>query len=326
MNPYIGHETQFYGIEEHRLAGEKGDSMRLLEVRNGSGISAVISLDRNADISRLNFRGQNLGYFSPCGYVAPAYYEPEGTNFLKSFTAGFLTTCGLQAVGSPCTDEGEELPLHGSIANTPTDRAQWEEKDGNLVIRTRTPDEQIFGRKLTLSRTFSFPVGKNEFSFTDEIENRGDKEEPFEILYHMNMGYPLLDEDSLVRIASEKVTPRNDHAAEEIKNWMNMEKPTAGYEERCYYHEMKKRGHASIFQPKMKIGLAIDYNAEELDCFVEWKMMGVRDYVLGLECGNAYPDGRNVMREKGILKFLAPGEKKAYSVKITMLEKEEKIC
>ncbi|MCI1723236.1 MAG: aldose 1-epimerase family protein [Lachnospiraceae bacterium] len=326
MNQYFGHETQVYGIEEHRLVGGKGDGMRLLEVRNANGLEAVISPDRNADISRLRFRGQNLSYFSPCGYAAPAYYESEGTNFLKSFTAGFLTTCGLQAVGNPCTDQGEVLPLHGSIANTPADHVQWEEEDGNLVIRTRTPDEQIFGRKLVLSRTFAFPIEKNEFTFTDVIENRGDHKEPFEILYHMNMGYPMLDEDSIVRIASDKVTPRNTHAAEDIKNWMNMEKPTPGYEERCYYHEMKKCGHASIFQPKKKIGLAIDYNAEELDCFVEWKMMGVRDYVLGLECGNAYPDGRNIMREKGILKFLAPGEKKTYSVKITMMEKEEKTC
>jgi len=30
-------------------------------------------------------------------------------------------------------------------------------------------------------------------------------------------------------------------------------------------------------------------------------MMGVRDYVLGLECGNCYPDGRAAMREKDML-------------------------
>ena len=39
---------------------------------------------------------------------------------------------------------------------------------------------------------------------------------------------------------------------------------------------------------KEQIGLSIDYDAEDLDCFVEWKMMGIRDYALGLECGNAY--------------------------------------
>lgn len=324
MNSYIGHDTQVWGVEEHRLIGGKGDGIRLLEVCNGSGIEAVISLDRNADIARLRYKGINLGYFSPCGYVAPAYYESQGTNWLKSFTAGFLTTCGLQAVGTPCTDAGEELPLHGSIANTPTEHSIWYEEDNCIVIRTETSDETIFGRKLRLYRTYQFPVGKNEFSFTDTIENTGDREEPFEVLYHMNMGYPLLDEDSIVTVASDEVTSRDEHAEEDIANWMHMEKPTAGYVERCYYHRMKDRGYASIFQPKQKVGLAIEYDAKELDCFVEWKMMGVRDYVLGLECGNAYPDGRNVMREKGILKFLKPGEKKTYRVTIRMMEECEK--
>lgn len=326
MNPYIGHETQFYGIEEHRLVGGKGDGIRLLEVNNGSGLEAVISLDRNADISRLRYRGINLNYFSSCGYIAPAFCESQGTNWLKTFTAGFLTTCGLQAVGNPCCDHGEDLPLHGSIANQSTDQCLWYEEDGKLIVRTRALDEVIFGRKLRLLRTFTFPLGKNEFTFSDTIENTGDRKEPFEILYHMNMGYPLLDEDSVVRILSNQVTPRNEHAAEDIDNWMRMEKPTAGYEERCYYHEMTDRGYASIYQPKLNAGLSIEYDAAELDCFVEWKMMGIRDYVLGLECGNAYPDGRDVMREQGILKFLLPGQKKTYTVTIKMLESEDETC
>ena len=43
-------------------------------------------------------------------------------------------------------------------------------------------------------------------------------------------------------------------------------------------------------------------------------MMGEFEYVLGIEPGNAYPDGRDVMREKGLLKFIAPGETKAHEV------------
>lgn len=65
----------------------------------------------------------------------------------------------------------------------------------------------------------------------------------------------------------------------------------------------------------------MEYDAKELDSFVEWKMMGVRDYVLGLECGNCYPDGRDVMRKTGMLKFLKSGETKQYQVKIKCFEK-----
>lgn len=318
MNPYIGHDSQVYGIEEHRLVGGKGDGMRLLEVNNGKGLELTVSLDRAADISRLRFRGINMSYFSPCGYVAPAYYDCVGGNWLKSFTAGFLTTCGLRAVGSPCVDEGEELPLHGTIANQPAESAYWFEENGELVVRATVKDEVIFAPKLRLMREIRVSLEKNEVTICDTIENTGDTKQPLEILYHMNMGYPLLDEDSVVEIPSVGVTPRDDHAAEDIENWMHMIKPQAGYVERCYYHEFEKDGKASIYQPKLGQGLEITFDAEELDGFVEWKMMGVRDYVLGLECGNCYPDGRDVMRRTGMLKFIEPGEKKTYQVKVKM--------
>ncbi|MBQ8813197.1 MAG: DUF4432 family protein, partial [Lachnospiraceae bacterium] len=77
-------------------------------------------------------------------------------------------------------------------------------------------------------------------------------------------------------------------------------------------------GIANIYQPKLNMGLTITFNAEELDGFIEWKMMGVRDYVLGLECGNCYPDGRKAMRESGMLKCLEPGESKEYRVKVSL--------
>lgn len=325
MNPYIGHDSQLYRMEEHRLIGGKGDGMRLLEISNGKGMELTVSPDRCADISRLSFRGINMSYFSPCGYVAPAYYDDKEDGWLKSFTAGYLTTCGLRAVGTPSTDEGVRYPLHGTIANTPAEQCRWyeeETEDGTfLVVRALIKDENIFGPKLRLYRELRISTERNEFLINDTIENTGDKEEGVEILYHMNMGYPLLDEDSVVEIPSVEVTPRDEHAAEDLANWKQMITPQAGYVERCYYHRFEgKEGRASIWQPKLGQGLEITFDAERLDGFVEWKMMGVRDYVLGLECGNCYPDGRDVMRKKGMLKSVAPGQKKTYQVRVRMLD------
>ena len=319
MNQYIGHDSQLYGIEEHRLVGGKGDGMRIFEINNGKGLELTVSPDRNGDITRLRYKGINMSYMSPCGYVAPAYYDNVGANWLNSFTAGFLTTCGLNGVGTPCVDEGEEIPLHGSIANQPCEQSLFYEEEGKLIVKTVTKDETIFGRKLRLSRTIAVSTQENVFSITDTIENTGGKKEPFEILYHMNMGYPLLDEESVINIPAAEVKGRDDHATEDIANWMNMEKPQADYQERCYYHIFKdKKGLAEIYQPKLDSRLSISFDASELDGFVEWKMMGVRDYVLGLECGNCYPDGRAAMRESGMLKFLEPGEKKTYEVKVKL--------
>lgn len=323
MNPYLGHENQTAHVEEYRLQGGKGDGLRLFNMDNGIGTRLTVSADRCCDISRLSFRGINMGYFAPCGYVAPGYYDPVGDGFLKSFTAGFLTTCGLQAVGTPCVDEGERLPLHGSIANTPAERVCWRRSQEALTLEAEIVDAAVFARKLTLRRQIAVSLRSNEFTVTDTVRNEGDRREPVEILYHMNMGYPLLDEDSVVTVSSDQVLPRNQHAAGDLEHWMVMEKPQAGYEEKCYYHICPTVGIASIFQPKLGQGLAIHFDPHELDCFTEWKMMGVRDYVLGLEPGNCWPAGRDVMRRKKMLKFLEPDEEATYHIRVEMLTKQE---
>lgn len=320
-NPYIGHASQLCGIEEVRLVGGKGNGMRLIQLRNGAGLEMTICADRCADIYRLIFKGDNMGYFSACGYVAPSYYEGEGAGFLKSFTAGFLTTCGLTAVGSPCTDEGENLPLHGTIGNTPCERLWWDEDEENLYVHAIVNDSSIFSRKLVLRRTITCGKATNVFSIADTVENQGDTATPLMLLYHMNMGYPLLSESSVVEIPSVSVKPRNAHAAEDLDTWYQMLPPTPGFEEQCYFHSFTGEGRASIYNPDIRKGLAISFDASKLDHFTQWKMMGYRDYVLGLEPGNCHPDGRDVMRKEGKLKFLQPGECITYEVTVNLYEK-----
>ncbi len=317
MNTYIGQNAQIFGAEEHRLVGGKGDGMRLLEVRNGKGLCFTVSLDRAADISRLSVMGTNFGYFSPAGYVAPAYYDPNGAGFLKSFTAGFLTTCGLTNVGNPCEDGGESLGLHGTIGNTPAESYGVFYEGENMIIRATVRDTNFFGHKLVLVRTYVVSLAENKLTVRDEVTNEGAQECPFQMLYHYNVGYPLLSEDAILTIPAKKVTPRNEHAAADLANCLVMEKPTKGYEERCYYHEMQGTAKISVKNPKLGRALTMEYDTKDLPCFTEWKMMGEYEYVLGIEPGNAYPDGRDVMREKGMLRFIAPGETKVHEVKFT---------
>lgn len=320
MMKYLGNESQILGVEELRLVGGKGDGMRLLQVRNGGGLELTVSADRCADISRLSLGGVNFGYFSPCGYVSPSYYDKNGNGFLKSFTAGFLTTCGLSSVGSPCVDEGEELPLHGTVSNTPAENVYWEISQNEIRIRATVRDEALFSHGLVLQREYTVPIMKNELYLTDTVTNTGYRDTPLQMLYHFNVGYPLLDENTVLSIPSDSIAPRNGHAATDIGNCLMMEKPQRGYEERCYYHHMTGLAEVSVFNPKIKKGLVMSYDTEALPFFTEWKMMGERDYVLGIEPGNALPDGRDVMRKRGLLEMLKVGESKTHQIKITFTE------
>ena len=320
MNKYIGHELQLYGVTEMRLIGGKADGMRILSVRNGKGLEFEISLDRCGDISRLTFRGDNIGYFAPCGYVSPKYYDNKGTGFLKSFTAGFFTTCGLTAVGSPCIDKDEELPLHGTISNTPCDHFSYFIENNAIHIKLTIRDAALFSHHFILERVYVCPLDKNEIHMTDTIKNIGSCGSPLEVLYHCNIGYPLLSENAKITIPSSKIIPRNDHARKDIHDCLTMEKPKKGYIEKCYYHTLSEKVNVSISNPDIKKGVNIKYDAKELKYFTEWKMMGEYEYVLGLEPGNCLPDGRDIMRKKNLLESLEPDEDRIYHITFEFME------
>jgi hypothetical protein len=321
---YIGHSLQISGVEEHQLVGGKGNGMRLLEVRNGLGLNFTVSVDRGADISRLSFKGDNYGYFSPCGYVAPTYYDDKGNGFLKSFTAGFLTTCGLTTVGAPCNDNGQELPLHGTVNNTPAEHIYYIEDDEKIVIDATINQMSIFAEKLMLYRKITCSKLINQILIEDSIENIGDTASPLMILYHMNIGYPLLSENAKLYIPSSKITARNTHAQNDIKSWDKIIEPQVHFEEQCYFHKFdKEKGVAKIFNPDIQKGLLITFDTKLLDYFVQWKMFGEKDYVLGLEPGNCHPDGRDVMRRENTLKFIEPSKKMAYKLAIEMIQENK---
>ena len=321
VNPYLGHPSQLCSVEEVRLTGGKGDGMRLLQLRTVAGLELTLSLDRCADLSRLIFKGDNMGFFSPTGYVAPAYHDDRGLGFLKSFTAGFLTTCGLSAVGSPCTDDGEDLPLHGIIGNTPCEHVWWNEDEDNVYVHATVSEGILFSKKLQLDRLITVSKTASCFTFRDTVTNVGDMTAPAMLLYHMNMGYPLLSERSELTVSSVSVLPRNDHAAKDLDTWAQMLPPTPGFEEQCYYHQLGDEGKATIYNPDINKGLSITFDPRNLDHFTQWKMMGYRDYVLGLEPGNCYPDGRDIVRQQGKLKLLQPGQSVTYEFTVTLFQK-----
>ena len=61
------------------------------------------------------------------------------------------------------------------------------------------------------------------------------------------------------------------------------------------------------------------YDNKALPYFTEWKMMGKKDYVLGLEPGNCLPDGRDIMRQTGKLAFLEPDQSSTTGVKFSFM-------
>lgn len=328
MDNYIGHPTQICGVEEVTLSKGKGRGMTLLQIRNGKGLEITLSPDRCMDISRISFKGDNVGYFAPCGYVAPTYYDKDGAGFLKSFTAGFMTTCGLNAVGSPCTDNGENLPLHGTISNTPCESYSYSETETQIIITGIIRQASLFNDSYLLTREYKISKKTNTFEIADKVQNIGNTVAPCMMLYHINFGYPLLTENAKVYIPSSDVKARDSHAVDNISTRLEMEKPQIGYQECCYYYDVNTKdsiAEVAIFNPDIEKGAKISYDKTSLPFFTQWKMMGIKEYVLGLEPGNCTPDGRDVMKKNNTLFELKPDDEYKTNIKVTFGEKMEEI-
>lgn len=315
---YVGQALQTCGVEEHRLVGGRGDGMRLLEVRNGLGLEFTVSADRCADLSRLSFLGRNCGFFSRSGYVHPAYYDSVGKGSEKSFTGGFLATCGLSNVGSPCVDGREALPLHGAIGNLAAEHIFWGMDEENIVIKAVVPHGGFFDDKLVLTRTITCSRLENTFTLSDTVKNEGDCKAPLMLLYHINLGYPLLSEHAKLHIPSTQVIPRDPRAAEGLIAWDKVGPPQSGFKEQCYFHHFGSEGAVGLYNPELNQGLTIRFDPNELPCFTQWKMMGRSEYVMGLEPGNCYPEGRSEERRQKRLQFLAPGEERSFTLRFEL--------
>lgn len=320
-NKYIGHPLQLSGVEEYRLLGGKGDGMHLLRVRNGLGIDMTISADRCSDISELYFDGCRMNYTSPCGYVSPQYYneEEDGFGFLKSFNCGMITTCGFQSIGTPNRHNGKMMGLHGTLSNTPASHIYYETKAEEILVHATIPEQRIFGSKLTLERCIRISLIENVISITDNVTNEGSTEEGIMLLYHINVGYPLLSETTKLSINSVDVLPRDDRAAEDLDTWDKMLAPVPNFVEQCYYHKFKEEtARVTVSNESIQKGLELSFDTRQFPEFTEWKMMGERDYVLGIEpCTNTL-EGRHEIEEKKELKILKPGQSTSFGATLRL--------
>lgn len=328
---YVGNRDQLFQIKKVKLQEGKARGVTMLEVANRSGMQFDVNADRGMDIPFLSFNGENFGYISPCGVAAPEYFDDQKLGFLKSFTAGFLTTCGLKIAGAPCEYEGKAYGLHGNVSHIPAKEFRYElvETDGSpyIEIQGSMQDAEIFQDKLTLKRNIRCGYREKEFTITDRVTNEGYKKARHMILYHCNIGYPILSPASEVYIPSAKVTPRTEHAKKGLKEWYKTQQADPDYEEMCYYHKLipdgNNHGHAAVYNPELNLGIEMEIDLAALDHFVQWKMMGAGEYVMGLEPANATIDGIEDAIKNGSMKYLEPGESAEYRITFRILEGRE---
>ena len=322
----MGGVSALYGVTPYTLTDGLAGGVRAFDVKNGNGVEMTVLADRGLDIPFLRYKGVNVGFYSKTGVTHPAYYQEEGVRgFLKRFYGGLLTTCGITYAGAPCDDEGRTLGLHGPFSNTPAEAVSagvvYEGDDVALRIAGQVREACIFEENLRMSRELVLETERNVLRLTDTLDNLGFEDSPAMLVYHVNFGYPLLDDGAKVYASARDVRPCDDFAAEGLHKYNLIEKPEIGRPEQCYFHtnELEAEGFAMLHNEKMGVAAIVRYDAGVFPLLCEWKCMRAGDYALGLEPTTAGVLGRAEARKQG-LPMLKGGESRVYRLSIELTD------
>ncbi len=322
----VGDVSQLVSTRAARLADGVEDGVRVIDARAAGGISALILADRGLDLGPLWAGGHQVGWQSSTGVVHPAYFHAE--DWLRSFHGGMLTTCGLQNVGLPSEDEGTRHGLHGRISNIAARNVTHRviEADGRFVaeVTGEMRETDVFGADLLLRRRITLPMGEAVVHVRDEVINQGHAPAGLMLLYHVNLGYPVVAEGAVLITPPAEVTPRDDNAARGLDQRAEFPPPQDGFVENVFRHELAATEAATVsasvvnpgFEPTGGIGVSVSWDPRQLPRMWQWRMLGPGMYVTGLEPANCELAGRAAEREAGTLQILRPGERREFGIAI----------
>lgn len=312
-------------FEEGRSRGMAG-----YLVTNGD-MSFTVMADKCLDIAELRFKGTNFSFLSKPGLMGRNHFDTNGEEALRSIMGGLFFTCGLENICAPCNIDGKDYPMHGRLRTTPAEHlradASWENDEYVLEVAGEMREAELFGENLILRRSIKTVLGTKAIEIVDEIENQAFRDEPLMLMYHFNIGHPLLSEQSEVLLPSIKVRPRDETSAPHVARWKEVDSPTPNAPEYVFIHELagdhESKTFAAIFNHKTKLGIQLDFNKNFLSHFMQWKSMASGDYVMGLEPSNSSVYGKRYHVDNNCVQKLAPLEKVTANLRITVLEGDE---
>ncbi len=311
---FFGHQMQFFDVRQYTMTDGRAAGTRVIDVWNGGNLQFTVIPDRAMDIYTVRYKGVNMSYLTSQGICNPKFFNECDNRWLRTFGGGFFATCGLKNIGGiPEQDKNNtDVTLHGRMSCIPAENVCVEfSEDGEKVkIQGTMRESMLYGSNYTLHRTMEIRCGEDVIRFKDEITNHSYKDYPVSMLYHFNMGYPLMDEGAKLCLPTTEVIPHNDRAKEDLEKdpltWTHFTKPADDYPQRLFLHKLSDKWFG-FDNEKINTRMRVKYDSPILDIFEQWKVCESGTYVSGLEpCSQI--GGRSVAQENGTLKTLKAGE------------------
>ena len=226
--------------------------------------------------------------------------EPAGLGWLDGFNE-LLCRCGLESNGPPEFDDAGRAAASAARPHRQPAGHRVElivdEDAGQLTLRGVVDETRFHFQSLRLTTSITTTIGSNEFSWTDEVENIGGRDATMQMLYHFNIGQPLLRPGARITAPVGTVAPLTQVAARGGHRDVEHHAAAApGSAEQVFVPGpagRRCRRHARARQrPDRRRSRQPAFNKRTLPCFTVWRNTPaeVDGYVLGIEPGTNYPE------------------------------------
>jgi hypothetical protein len=306
--------------------------IRALEFRTGSGLAFDVLVDRCMDIGAAEHAGRAFGWRSRTGFRHPGLHEnadEDGLSWLRSFS-GLTVTAGLDHTlfGGEVDASSYRYPprptvrhgLHGRVGNIPARLTGYGERwDGDRCVlwaEGEVRQAAVFAENLRLTRRIEADLGGDEIRMTDVVTNPGFDPVPHMFLYHINLGWPLLDQGSRFLAPVRDTVWRSDSVVEQGVDNRVLPAPLPGFVEQVYEHELASDGEgltgAALVNDRLGLAVSVEWRAAEFPCFFQWLNLRAGDYAVGIEPSTHHVAGDAAARDDGSMIWLEPGETRTY--------------
>lgn len=343
-----GSLAQFGGVRLVTCADGTERGIRLLEFRTGSGLCFTVIVDRAMDIAEMSHAGRAIAWHSPTGFRSPALHEPEGEEGLgwaRSFS-GFLSTCGLDHILGPEEVEAASYNyprrarvrhgLHGRVGAIPARLTgygeRWEDDRCILWAEGVVVQAAVFGEVLHLHRRIEADLGGNELRLSDRVVNAGYARTPHMFFYHVNLGYPVIDDGSRY-IAPVREVVWASHGGDLEAQGVGYRRcpgPVSGFSEQVWEHDMAADDaglvQVAVVNDRLGFGLLTETRADQLPCAYQWQNFQAGHYVMGVEPSTHHVLGNSFARDRGEMIWLGAGEERRYDSRFEVLDGAEAIA
>jgi len=315
--------------------------IRTLEFRTGSGLAFDVLVDRAMDIGPAEHAGRAFGWRSATGFRHPGlheYRDEDGISWLRSFS-GLFVTGGLDHTLFTAEVDASHYHypfrktvwngLHGRVANIPARLLgygeEWRSEDiCTLWAEGEVRQAAVFGEHLRLRRRIEADLGGNAIRLTDTVTNHGFDPTPHMFLYHINLGWPLVDEGARLVAPIARTPWSTDSVREQRVSYQRFPAPQAGFVEQVYAHDMVADAHGSVsalvVNDNLQMGLQLEWSINEFPHFFEWLHLHEGAYAVGLEPSTHAVAGEAAARADGSMIWLGAGESRSYHTVFSILE------